>query len=650
MSMSSPNEKDYSSSKKSSTDLAIAHKEDNHASGSSGTRHQMNLQAADMNDVAQMQALTRKLENPLYDISKEDLIRKAEEFADKHGMSEDKEWFVKGALLAQKPRDYQDLPELDDEDRRVVEEESTHRWKQPFDMYFLAVACGMAAVVQGMDETVVSGAQLYYLPEFGIKNNDWITGLVNGAPYLCCAVLGCWLTEPMNRFLGRRGTIFLSCTIAALASIWEAFTYSWPQLFVARFILGLGIGPKSATVPVYTAESAPANIRGALVMQWQMWTAFGIMLGNVVDVIFLDVRATLAWRLMLGSTVVAPIIVCCQVYFCPESPRWYMKKGRINKAYGSLLRLRNTKLQAARDCFYMAVAIEIEEEASKGRNPYVDIIRVPRIRRAALASEIVMFMQQFCGINVIAYYSSTIFVQAGFSIKSGILAAMGTGIVNFLFAIPALYTIDTFGRRNLLLTTFPLMAICLLATGLCFLIPSTSKAHIGLIALFIYLFEAVYSPGEGPVPFTYSAEVYPLQVREIGMSLATATTWTFNFVLSLTWPALLRTFGPTGAFCYYSGWNVVGFCLIFLFVPESKGYTLEELDRVFAIPTKTFAKYQIEHIPYYIKSIFLRRKMPAKRTLYEESGAFGENPKPKQVEDQSPVRNEKGEERWKEAV
>lgn len=102
---------------------------------------------------------------------------------------------------------------------------------------------------------------------------DNITGLVVGAPYLACAILGCWLTEPMNRWLARRGTIFWSCMIAAVASIWEAVVFSWPNLFVARFVLGLGIGPKSSTVPVYAAECSPAPIRGALVMMWQMWVS-----------------------------------------------------------------------------------------------------------------------------------------------------------------------------------------------------------------------------------------------------------------------------------------------------------------------------------------------------------------------------------------
>ena len=135
-----------------------------------------------------------------------------------------------------------------------------------------------------------------------------------------------------------------------------------------------------------------------------------------------------------------------------------------------------------------------------------------------------MFMQQFCGVNIIAYYSSEIFIEANLSELSALGASMGFGAINFFFALPAFYTIDTFGRRNLLLTTFPLMALALFFTGFSFLIPETSTARIACIALGIYIFGMVYSPGEGPVPFTYSAEAYPLYIRSQGMSLATATT------------------------------------------------------------------------------------------------------------------------------
>ena len=152
--------------------------------------------------------------------------------------------------------------------------------------------CSICAAVQGMDETVNNGAQSFYLKRFNVISKkkggrfsqdmtDNLTGLIVGAPYLACAILGCWLTAPLNSLTGRRGTIFISCAIAAIASIWEGVANSWVNLFIARFVLGLGIGSKSTTVPVYAAECSPAPIRGALVMMWQMWTAFGIMLGNM---------------------------------------------------------------------------------------------------------------------------------------------------------------------------------------------------------------------------------------------------------------------------------------------------------------------------------------------------------------------------------
>ena len=367
-------------------------------------------------------------------------------------------------------------------------------------------------LTESVDETVVNGGQIFYSKQFGIGEKDsrstWLLGLTNSAPYLCCALIGCWLTVPFNEVFGRRGTIFITCCYSAIACFWQGFTNSWWAMFVARFALGLGIGPKSATVPIYAAETTPPAIRGALVMQWQMWTAFGIMLGYVSDLMFYQVKDTpgvigLNWRIMMASAMLPALVVIAFVFLCPESPRYYMSKGRHFKAYESMSRLRFNKVQAARDVFYMHTLLEAENDMKGQRgNPVKELISIPRNRRALLASEIVMFMQQFCGVNVIAYYSSQVFLDAKFTTISALSASLGFGIINFVFAIPAIYTIDTFGRRNLLLTTFPLMSLFLFFTGFSFFIPEQTMhtARIACVALGIYLFGMVYSPGEGPVP------------------------------------------------------------------------------------------------------------------------------------------------------
>lgn len=182
-----------------------------------------------------------------------------------------------------------------------------------------------------------------------------------------------------------------------------------------------------------------------------------------------------------------------------------MEKGKYDKAFMALLRLRKHDIQAARDMYYAYKLLEVEADQRKGKSLWKEFFTVRRNRRAAQSSFFVMFMQQFCGVNVIAYYSTDIFVSSGFSEPNALLVSLGTGVVNFLFAIPAIYTIDTFGRRNLLLTTFPMMAFFLTFGGLSFLIPNEagniningtiqenaadpSQAQLGAIAAAIYGF------------------------------------------------------------------------------------------------------------------------------------------------------------------
>ncbi|KAI9878143.1 MAG: hypothetical protein M1830_001789 [Pleopsidium flavum] len=585
--------------------------------------------------------LTAKIQNPLAGIPRETLFRNVDDFARELEMPEIIPLMRKGALVAQDPPAFESIEDLDNTEREALRNEVLHKWRQPRALYITVILCSIGAAVQGWDQTGSNGANLSFPVAFGIGNGEkkgapnqerdnWLVGLINAAPYIASAFFGCWMSDPLNNYFGRRGTIFVSAVFCLLSVIGSGFSQTWQQLFVTRLLLGVGMGCKASVVPIYAAENCPAAIRGGLVMSWQMWTAFGIFLGFCANLAVYQ-AGDIAWRLQLGSAFIPAVPLVVGIYFCPESPRWYIKKGRYQKAYKSLCRLRNTPLQAARDLYYIHAQI-IEEAAIIGQSSYItrfiELFTIPRVRRATLASWTVMIAQQMCGINIIAFYSSTVFREAGAGNLEALLASWGFGLVNFVFAWPAVWTIDTYGRRTLLLFTFPQMAWTLLAAGFCFWIPESSKAHLGLIALFIYLFAAFYSPGEGPVPFTYSAEVFPLSHREVGMSWAVATCLFWAATLSITFPKMLAAFTPQGAFGFYAALNVIAFVMIFFWVPETKQRTLEELDYIFAVPTRTHMHYQFtKALPYWFKRYVFRRKNTRLEPLYHFESAVASDQK-----------------------
>ncbi|SPO35925.1 related to HXT5 - Hexose transporter with moderate affinity for glucose [Pseudozyma flocculosa] len=486
------------------------------------------------------------LENPLWGVPRDRLLHDVEVFAREKGLEEHTELLKKGALVAQDPGMYKQLAELDQDEKDAITHEFTHRWSHPWTLYLTIFSCSIGAATQGWDQTGSNGANLSFPDEFGIattgpdaEKHEWLVGAINAAPYIASALCGCWLSDPLNNFFGRRGCIFITALVLIATPIGSAFTTSWEQLFVVRLILGLGMGAK----------------------------------GFAANVVVADV-GKIAWRLQLGSAFIPALPLACLIYLCPESPRWLMKKGRYQEAMKSLLRLRHHRIQAARDLYYIHVMLVEESKIIRGETyvkRFLELFTIPRVRRATIAASVVMLAQQMCGINIVAFYSSSIFVEGGYSAKQALYASLGFGAVNFVFAFPALFTIDT-------------------------------KTRIGLVAFFVYLFAAFYSPGEGPVPFTYSAEVFPLAQREQGMAWAVATCLFWAAVLSITFPRMLKVMTPTGAFGFYAGLNLVAFCLIFLFVPETKQLTLEELDIVFSVPTKDQVAHGFnEELPYFYR-------------------------------------------------
>ncbi|KAM3511860.1 hypothetical protein MY11210_004478 [Beauveria gryllotalpidicola] len=578
-------------------------------------------------DVVAERHLESRIRNPLDGIPRDELMRNVDDFARSRGLSEHMSILRKGALVAQNPTDIHQIDgdeALTAEELAVLDRESKSKWTMPARLFWTIAMCSIGAAVQGWDQTGANGATIFFPSYYGIGGDSAreqiLVGLINAAPYIGSAFIGCWVSDPLNNYFGRRGTIWFSAHFCIWPVIGSAFCHTWQQQLACRLLMGIGMGAKASTVPIYAAENAPASIRGALVMSWQMWTAFGIMLGTAFNLAVFHVPH-INWRLMLGAPFIPAVPLLVGIYLCPESPRWYMKKGRFADAWKSMSVLRHHEIQVARDIFYIGTQLEIEEQILSRTNyisRFADLFTVPRVRRANLSAFVVMIAQQMCGINIIAFYSTSIFKESGLPEFKAMIGSFGFGLVNWLFAFPAFWTIDTFGRRSLLLFTFPQMFWTLLAAGLCTLIDKDmGDLRTGLVCLFVFLFAAFYSPGEGPVPFTYSAEVYPLSHRETGMGFAVATCLFWAAVLGTSFPFLLHEAKPVGAFGVYAGFNVVAFVLIFLFVPETMQRSLEELDWVFAVPVRKFAHYQVTvALPWFFKRHMLFQKNATKPPLY----------------------------------
>ncbi|KAK4124332.1 hypothetical protein N657DRAFT_680344 [Parathielavia appendiculata] len=572
--------------------------------------------------------LEARIRNPLEGIPEDELMSRVEAFAQEKGLTEHLPLLRKGALVAQDPNAFEDITgpnALNEDEKEALRHEIKYKWRLPMKLFLTIATCSIGAAVQGWDQTGSNGANIFFPKFYGIDGTDTrntlLVGLVNAGPYIGSAFIGCWLSDPINNLLGRRGVIFVSAHFCCWPVIGSAFCHTWPQQLACRLLMGIGMGVKASTVPIYAAENSPAAIRGALVMSWQMWTAFGIFLGTAFNLAVFNTGDHINWRLMLGAPFIPAVPLMLLIYFCPESPRWYMKKNRYAEAWRSMARLRHHPLQVARDIFYIHSQLELEIQLLRNSSyiqRFVELFTVPRIRRATLAAFTVMIAQQMCGINIIAFYSSTVFKESGSTDFQALLSSFGFGLVNWLFAFPAFWTIDTFGRRSLLLFTFPQMTWTLLAAGLCTLMDQ-GTARTALVALFVYLFGAFYSPGEGPVPYTYSAEVFPLSHREVGMGFAVATCLFWAAVLSMTFPFMLASTGTVGAFGIYAGFNVVALIMIFFWVPETKQRTLEELDYVFAVPTARFTRYQLtQTLPWFLRRWVLWQRKAELKPLYDQ--------------------------------
>nr|XP_037137821.1 uncharacterized protein HG536_0A09630 [Torulaspora globosa]QLL31146.1 hypothetical protein HG536_0A09630 [Torulaspora globosa] len=525
------------------------------------------------------------------------VLEEVQKIVEKHNLAEYEELLVRGALFANRP-EIIESEKYTAEERQLIVRERTHPiLSLSRSMIMAAICTSCAAINFGMDESAIGGAQLQYQKQFNITNVN-IQGLTVAAPYLAAAVFGAPLTVFLSNHLGRRWVVFISCLVAFSGSLIQAFANGLPAMLFARLFMGIGMGLNSSTVPIYTAECSPAVSRGAILMLWQTFIALGVALGSIFNRAFVNIEGSLSWRLMIGSSAVPPIITALLIFFPPESPRWLIVNGRTNESFESLMKLRSCPLSGAKDFFILYESLKFESELETKLTKwqqFTSLFTVPRNRFALIVSSIGILGQQYGGVNILVSYTTTILTNAGIDPVTAIGGSIGIGGGCFLATFVSSQLIDRFGRRKMLLFTLPVEGICLFwLGGVINITKDQLRLGLGLTSMYVYVL--FYGTGIGPVSFTLVAETPSISVRMAHSAFCMSLNWILDFCLSMTWPKMNDTMTTSGGLYFYGAFNFVVWALSYFCIPETKRYTLEQLDEVFKGGVSHFFKKKLRRL------------------------------------------------------
>ncbi len=434
-------------------------------------------------------------------------------------------------------------------------------------IYFLASIAAIAGFLFGYDEGVIAVARPLLEKDFPMT--PLVGGFMTAAVPLG-ALIGASLAGRITDRYGRRRVLMAAAALFAVGALIAAgMTATW-ILVAARLVLGLAIGVAAVTAPLYIAEAAPLAIRGALVSTYQLAITFGILVSYLTG---LAITEDGTWRTMFALGAVPGILFLIGLMFLPESPRWLVLRGLPDKARASLARLRGEGAPVERELD----EIVRTAQAEAGQKHSYAALLAPTIRPALIVGMGLFFLQQLSGINAVIYYAPEIFHHAGFdSGKTQVLATIGVGTVNFVTTILAMYLIDRMGRRPLLVLGFVGTAATMLLIAFAVLNPALVPDWVVIVALLLYI--ASFAISIGPLPHVMMSEIFPLNVRGPGMSMALISNWGFNFLVVFAFPLMLAGVGLAFTFTIFAIICIGGILFTLARVPETTGISLEAIE------------------------------------------------------------------------
>lgn len=418
----------------------------------------------------------------------------------------------------------------------------------------------------GFDFAVISGALPFLKEQFGL--NAYWEGFTTGSLALGC-IAGCVSGGRLSERFGLKPALMVSGIIFAFSSLAMAFS---PSLFVfiaARFVAGMGVGMASLLSPMYISEISPAPIRGRMVAINQLTIVVGILVTNLVNYCFRNIGPD-AWRWMFGLGIVPSSVFFTGVFFLPESPRWLIRAARDLEAKKVLMSIGNFSFA---DQSFKAIHQSLTHEK---RVDFRVLFRKPFFAPVLLGIGLAIF-QQFCGINVVFNYTTTIFESIGFSKGDQLMQTVFIGAVNLLFTFLAMGLVDKIGRKPLMLFGSAGLAILYILIAIALQEKSSLSAVLLLSAI------GLYATSLAPVTWVLITEIFPNNIRSKATSTAVVCLWGAYFILTFSFPVLAEFMGGIAhTFYLYAGICVVGAFFIAFKIKETKGKTLEEMDAVFS--------------------------------------------------------------------
>lgn len=446
-------------------------------------------------------------------------------------------------------------------------------------LLFICLVSALGGLLFGYDWVVIGGAKIFYEPFFGLEGSAALRGWAMSSALAGCLV-GALLSGGWSDRYGRKKMLLTASFLFILSLVGTGMSSHFWLFILFRILGGLGIGIASNVSPVYIAEVSPASVRGRFVSLNQLTIVFGILLAQVANWLiglhFTSGAETLnpesiewAWRWMFWAGLIPAGFFFGFSFLIPESPRWLAANGRGEEAHRIFLRIGG-ETYASR-----TLAEATRPAGGEAEDSRWSALRQPGVRNVLVIGIVLAVFQQWCGINVIFNYAHEIFSGAGYAVSDVLMNIVVTGVTNVVFTFVAIYTVDKWGRRTLMFVGSAGLAVIYAILGACYFAGLSGWPMLLLVVMAI----ACYAMSLAPVVWVVLSEIFPVRIRGKAMALATFFLWVACFLLTYTFPFLNEGIGAAGTFWLYGGICLVSFLFIRAKLPETKGKTLEELEK-----------------------------------------------------------------------